>query len=790
MTKSSKNYNLTPFDYRKVLEIVMRYCVSDCSKKKLVEIRPTSSKQDLKVIFSRLRELTFLIENGMHPNLYKINDTIGMVEKAGIKNNYLTAPEISLIRENIISFVSLKKQFSAVADDARNLMRMLKVVRVPFQVKEKIDIVIDEQSNIREDATEKLEDIIKKIRESRGIIEKILESYLNSPDTGKYIQDKHITIKDDRYVIPVKQNFKGRIPGIIHAQSGTGETIFLEPFSITARNNEMKLLQKERDEEIRKILISLTGEIGKHGHELNLIQDILSDMDILLAKYKFMDEYKCSLPLFSDQREIIINGARHPLIRGAAVPIDFEIERSITGVVITGPNTGGKTVSLKTIGLFVLLAQSGFPVPAYEMRSFLFDAVFADIGDEGSIEQSLSTFSGHIKNIKAIIENAGETSLVLIDELGAGTDPVEGGAIGTAILDFLIHRNIPVVVTTHFSIVKMYALSSEKVRVASVQFNPVTCRPTYKLVMGIPGRSNALEIAEQLGLKKEIIDKTSKFIGEKDRSIDAIFKNLGLMEIKLSKKEGEIVREAARVKELKELYDSKLEELREKERFLRIDYRKELSSLLSEYSRRLERSVSKIKKEGASKESIKSARDEIGMIRRDFSEFEKEIEIQDDSVDDEALDKKDFKVGDSVLIDSDFGNKIKGRIKEISENKITVQAGLFKVTVDTGSVVRDRNKAGRTASGWNYEISGPDSTGYECDLRGLRYDEAKNELLKFLDKAVLKNLQTFSVIHGTGTGVLRQMVWETLGNHSFVDHFDHALPEQGGFGCTIVTLKV
>ncbi|MCK5569619.1 MAG: hypothetical protein KAJ15_07870, partial [Spirochaetes bacterium] len=242
MTKSSTNYDLTPFDYRKVLEIVMRYCVSDSSKKKLVEIRPTGSRQDLKVIFSRLRELTFLIENGLHPNLYKINDTIGMVEKAGIKNNYLTAPEISLIRENIMSFVSLKKQFSAVADDARNLMRMLKVVRVPFQVKEKIDIVLDEQSNIREDATEKLEDIIKKIRESRGIIEKILESYLNSPDTGKYIQDKHITIKDDRYVIPVKQNFKGRIPGIIHAQSGTGETIFLEPFSITVRNNEMKLL--------------------------------------------------------------------------------------------------------------------------------------------------------------------------------------------------------------------------------------------------------------------------------------------------------------------------------------------------------------------------------------------------------------------------------------------------------------------------------------------------------------------------------------------------------------------
>lgn len=790
MTATYTNYNLTPFDYLKILEIVTRYCVADCSRERLLEIRPTGSRRDLEVIFSRLGELRFLIENGLYPALNKINDIKGMVEKAGIKNNYLTASEIFLIRENIISFVSLKKQFSTAAGDARNIAQVLKAVRVPFLVKEKIDKVIDEQSNIREDATEKLADIIQNIRESRRIIEKILDGYLNSPDTGKYIQDKHITFKDDRYVIPVKQNFKGRIPGIIHAQSGTGETVFLEPFSITAKNNEMKLLQKERDREIRQILISLTEEIGKHGHELNLIQDILSDIDILLAKYKFMEEYKCSVPRFSDQREIILRGARHPLIRGEAVPIDFEVERTITGVVITGPNTGGKTVSLKTIGLFVLLAQSGFPVPADEMRFLPFDAVFADIGDEGSIEQSLSTFSGHIKNIKEIIEDAGETSLVLIDELGAGTDPVEGGAIGTAILDFLIQRNIPVVVTTHFSIVKMYALSNEKVRVASVQFNPDTCRPTYKLVMGIPGRSNALEIAEQLGLKKEIIDKTSKFIGEKDRAIDAIFKNLGLMEIKLSKKEGEIVRESARLKELKTLYESKLEELREKERFFRTDYNKELSNLLSEYSKRLESSVSEIRKENASKESIKSARDEIGMIKRDFSEFEKEIAIQNDMVEDEALKEIDFKVGDSVLIDSDFGSRIKGRINEISENKITVQAGLLKVTVDTGSVIRDKNKAGGATSKWNYEISGRDGKGYECDLRGLRYDEAKNELLKFLDNAVLKNLNTFSIIHGTGTGVLRQMVWETLGNHSSVDHFDHALPEHGGFGCTIVILKV
>ncbi|KKL61742.1 hypothetical protein LCGC14_2192250, partial [marine sediment metagenome] len=476
-------YDLDAFDYNKVLDIVAQNCVSEVSMKRMSDTEPSCTGKDLDEMYSKLAEVKKAIENGLLPVLKKIHDTRPLVERAKIKNNHLSVKEIGFISENIVYFGTQKKLFSD--GEAATLFRVIKKVRVPHIVTEKIDSAIDKKKTVRDDATPELFELNRKLKETRREIEKTMEGYLTSPETGRFIRDKHVTIKDDRYVIPIKHNFKGRIPGIIHAQSGSGETLFLEPFSITEKNNEIKLLQKQKENEIRKILIAVTETIGKNAGELNHILDVLVEIDVILAKHLFMKEYRCCIPQFSADRQIVLRGARHPLLKEDVVPVDFEMKSPISGVVITGPNTGGKSVSLKTIGLFVMLAQSGFPVPADEMVTFLFDSVFADIGDEGSIEQSLSTFSGHIKNIREIVDGADKNSLVLIDELGAGTDPVEGGAIGTAILDYLVSRSIPVVVTTHFSIVKMYALTSERITVASVQFNPATCRPTYKLVMGI-----------------------------------------------------------------------------------------------------------------------------------------------------------------------------------------------------------------------------------------------------------------------------------------------------------------
>ena len=784
-------YNLEAFDYQKVIKIVSRYCVSEVSRKKMSETKPVCSIGDLDPIYVKLMEVKKAIENGFLPDLKRIYDTRPLVVRAGIKNNHLSVQEIVYVRENIVSFELQKKLFSSA--EVHELFGVIKEVRVPHKVKEKIDRAIDKRKNIRDDASPELSDITWKIRETRREIERIMEGYLNSPETGKYIQDKHITIKDDRYVIPLKHNFKGRIPGIIHAQSGSGETLFLEPFSVTDKNNQIKLLQKQREKEIRRILVAVTETIGKHAEELDHMLDVLVEIDIILAKHRFMKEKKCCIPQFSQKQEIILRGARHPLLKGEAVPIDFELKTPVSGIVITGPNTGGKTVSLKTIGLSVLLALSGIPVPADEMVSYMFDSVFADIGDEGSIEQSLSTFSGHIKNIREIVNGSKNTSLVLIDELGAGTDPVEGGAIGTAILDYLVSNGIPVVVTTHFSIVKMYALNNERIRVASVQFNSATCRPTYKLIMGIPGRSNALEIAGQLGLKREILDRTLEFLSEKDRSFDAIFKNLGAMELKLSEKLKVLKEKAGKMEKIKAEYESKLENLLEKERFINTEYGREFTNLISEFSSRLENSVRVIKKESASKESIKQAKDEIEKIKRDFKDYTRTRRIKEDHIGREGMpdraERMPLREGDYVIIDTDYGSNVRGRITKIDDDRVTVQAGLLSVTVDSKSVVRDTEKNREAVSGWDFELTARDGGGYECDIRGKRYEEAKIDLQKFLDEAILKNADTLSIIHGTGTGALRGLVQETLKNCSFVEHFEYALPEQGGFGCTIVTFK-
>jgi len=517
-----------------------------------------------------------------------------------------------------------------------------------------------------------------------------------------------------------------------------------------------------------------------------LIQETLSDMDILCAKSEWMDELGCSVPEFSEHREIVLEDARHPLIKGDVVPIDLILENEMTGMVITGPNTGGKTVCLKTVGLFVILAQAGFPVPARRMKTFCFDSVFSDIGDEQSIEQSLSTFSGHIEHIKEIVEKAGEKSLVLLDELGAGTDPVEGGAIGTSILDYLVSRNILTVVTTHFSVIKMYALNSDKVGVASVEFDPETCSPTFRLILGIPGRSNALEIARHLGLKREILERTREYLSKDQKSFDAIFRNLSLMELRMSKKEQELDTQRKTLNGLVDTYESKLKELQEKERHIRTHYRHELSALLMRYSKELEGRIRDIRSANASKEAIKNARHEKKRVEKEFEEFEKRAAI--DAV--HSMEQKsDVAEGEIVFVDTEYGKRVKGRVIEANGDQITVQAGVMRLKVTKEQVISSAQETPSAYRMWDFESSGDTTAVKECDIRGKHYEEAMEEVEKFIDSAILHNADVVTIIHGLGSGALRQGVWEILRQNTHVDHYEYAHPDHGGFGCTVVRLK-
>ena len=760
--------------------------MSDYSKKKLYTIRPTDSKQTIQSRFDELKELSAVIQEGVYPHIHDVHDTTDLLEKARIRNSFLSPAEFLLIRENILNISELKHQLFPFFPQTPLLAAMVGEVRIPHHLREEIDSAIDEHGAIREDATSKLLEITERIKKVRQNIEQLLQGYLTSPETRRFFQERQITLKDDRYVIPIKQNYKGRIPGIVHAESGSGETLFIEPFSTVSKNNELKILGKEKEKEIKNLLLSLTRRVGESAYALSLIADVLSDFDILLAKQRFLTDYSCSIPELCNGRFIDLKGARHPLIRGNVVPIDFTVGIGSVGVIITGPNTGGKTVALKTVGLFVLLSHSGFPVPAESMRTSLFHSIFVDIGDEQSIQQSLSTFSAHIKHIREIIEHADHRSLVLIDELGAGTDPVEGGAIGKAILDYFIRNNILHVVSTHFSSIKMYALDRNDLEVASVQFDSETCKPMYKLVMGIPGRSNAVEVAQQLGLKQEIIEKTKQFLSDKEKAFDTLFKNLETTELQLSKKKENVEQEEKRLQELTEKHTEELERLREKERFMAADYRREMALLIQGYRKKLEETIREVRSKSASKSCIKAAKKNIDSVEDDFLSRQEEVSIKAPPVKKVVYEPQK---GDSVIVEGELGKRIRGSVEEINQDKVTVRAGLLRFSVDRASVYPDKMPEERAEDRWDYEPSEREESVYECDIRGKRLEEALKEVTKFLDNAVLRNMETVSIIHGLGTGALREGVWNLLKNYEYVEHFDYTRPEQGGFGCTIVKLK-
>jgi len=778
-------------EYDKIKNIIKVYCNSDISKTRLEKIQPESSIEKTERGFQELEELIKITGEGFDPVLPVLNPLDDYIRRATPSGSCLAPEELVQIKENLENHILLKKRLSPYSIIAPLLMERIRTVPSLSDLKEAIENCIDEHGKVREDASKNLKEIIDEIKGIKKSIENILEGYFENPGTSRYIQERHITLKEDRYVIPVKQNFKGQIPGVIHAYSGSGETVFLEPFSITEKNNRIKILEKEKEREIRKILSSLTLRVRKYREQLKQIQESLIRMDILQAKYRFYISFKCTVPRFTSARQIEIKNARHPLIKGDVVPVDVILRQSINGIVITGPNTGGKTVSLKTVGLFLLMARSSLPVPAESMDTYFFDPVFADIGDESSIEQSLSTFSAHIKNIRQIVENANKRSLVLIDELGAGTDPVEGGAIGAAVLDYLLEKDVCFIVTTHFSIIKSYAIKTKSIDVASVQFDHETLKPLYRLAIGIPGRSHAMEIAGQLGLNEKVLKKTRFFLGEKEQEIDSIVKNLGSMELKLSRMMDQVKKEKEELESLKLNYTQRLEELEGKEEYIRKRYRRELHVLLEEYRKRLEARIKEVRVKMGSKDSIKKARYEAEKVEKEFSTLEEKQGVEKHSLNVSAHGK--VHQGDQVLIHDDYGTKVEGVVIYTDNQKVTVRAGRLKITVPCERVYSIKKENEKPVSNWQFEgepsgLNDKKSIS-ACDLRGMRYERAMNELKRFMDSAVLNSLNIVSVIHGLGTGALRQGVWDFLSRQNYIETYHYALPENGGFGCTVVKLK-
>lgn len=663
------------------------------------------------------------------------------------------------------------------------------------QVANEINRCILAEDEIADDASPRL----KSIRRSMLQTNEKVHSQLNSMLAGAYrtyLQDAVITMRNNRYCIPIKAEYKGQVNGMIHDQSATGSTYFIEPAAVVELNNKIRELELEEKEEIGVILASLSAMAAEHTEELSANQKLMTELDFIFAKAKLAMDMNATTPIFNTDHYINIRKGRHPLLdRKKVVPIDINLGKDFDLLIITGPNTGGKTVSLKTVGLFTLMGQAGLHIPALDRSELsIFNEVYADIGDEQSIEQSLSTFSSHMKSIVHILKHADADSLCLFDELGAGTDPTEGAALAIAILNYLHDRGIRTMATTHYSELKIYALSTSFVENACCEFSVETLQPTYRLLIGIPGKSNAFAISSKLGLSDEIINAAREQIGNEDKSFEDVISDLEQSRITIEKEQREIAEYKDRIRTLQEQLQQKNEKLDQaKDRILR-EANEKAKEILQEAKDVADETIRDFNKAGAGTD-IRELEKKRQKVRDKINEKNERLSLGANKKQPEkkTLDPKKLKKGDTVKIVS-MG--LKGTVSTLPDAKgaLFVQCGIMRtqtnvrdlVLVDEATVTTPTLQ--RTGAG-KIKMSKTLSVSTEINLLGKTVDEALPALDKYLDDAYLAHLPSVRVVHGKGTGALRSAVHNHLKRLKYVKEFRLGEYGEGDAGVTIVTFK-
>ena len=663
------------------------------------------------------------------------------------------------------------------------------------QVANEINRCILAEDEIADDASPKL----KSIRRSMLQTNEKVHSQLNSMLAGAYrtyLQDAVITMRNNRYCIPIKAEYKGQVNGMIHDQSATGSTYFIEPAAVVELNNKIRELELEEKEEIGVILASLSAMAGEHTEELSANQKLMTELDFIFAKAKLAMDMNATTPIFNTDHYINIRKGRHPLLdRKKVVPIDINLGKDFDLLIITGPNTGGKTVSLKTVGLFTLMGQAGLHIPALDRSELsIFSEVYADIGDEQSIEQSLSTFSSHMKSIVHILKHADADSLCLFDELGAGTDPTEGAALAIAILNYLHDRGIRTMATTHYSELKIYALSTSFVENACCEFSVETLQPTYRLLIGIPGKSNAFAISSKLGLSDEIINAAREQIGNEDKSFEDVISDLEQSRITIEKEQREIAEYKERIRTLQEQLQQKNEKLDQaKDRILR-EANEKAKEILQEAKDVADETIRDFNKAGAGTD-IRELEKKRQKVRDKINEKNERLSLGANKKQPEkkTLDPKKLKKGDTVKIVS-MG--LKGTVSTLPDAKgaLFVQCGIMRtqtnvrdlVLIDEATVTTPTVQ--RTGAG-KIKMSKTLSVSTEINLLGKTVDEALPALDKYLDDAYLAHLPSVRVVHGKGTGAIRSAIHNHLKRLKYVREFRLGEYGEGDAGVTIVTFK-
>ncbi len=638
---------------------------------------------------------------------------------------------------------------------------------------------------------------LKRIRRSMAITNDRIHSQLNSMINGSlrtYLQDAVVTIRDNRYCVPVKSEYKGQVPGMVHDQSSTGSTFFIEPAAIVNLNNELKELSIKEQEEIEAVLASLSALAASQTEALAENQKSMTMLDFIFAKASLAMEQNATMPLFNTEHQIRIRKGRHPLIdKKAVVPVDIILGIDFDLLIITGPNTGGKTVALKTVGLLTLMGQAGLHIPALDRSELsVFREVYADIGDEQSIEQSLSTFSSHMTSIVSILQDADADSLCLFDELGAGTDPTEGAALAISVLDYLHNRGIRTMATTHYSELKVYALSTPFVENACCEFNVETLRPTYRLLIGIPGKSNAFAISSRLGLPDHIIEDARRHITQDKESFEDLLANLESSRLTIEKEQAEIEAYKREVQALKERLEFKQEKIdQSRDRIIR-EANEEAREILQSAKQLADETIRTFQKAGASS-SIKDLEQSRRRVHEKISEKNEKLALKNEKPTHKTLKPNQIRLGDSVKVVS-MG--LKGSVSSLPDKngKLFVQCGIIRSQVSLSDLVLleeetvKTEKMQRSSSG-KLKMSKSYSVSTEINLLGKTVDEALSELDKYLDDACLAHLPSVRIVHGKGTGALRKAVQGYLRKNRVIKSFRLGEFGEGDAGVTIAEFR-
>lgn len=788
------NKSLSTLEYNKIISRLVSFACSDGAKQILHKLEPMTDIDKINTALDYTNDaLTRVYQKGS-VDFSRIKDIRGSIArlKVGSSLNALELLNISMLLE---CAAHIKGYYEQRADSIQPLIDMLDPVTLLNNTIKKCIISEDE---ISDDASANLRSIRRQKNIAADRIHTELNKILNSPSTRTYLQDYVITTRQGRFCLPVKAEYKSLMPGMVHDQSSTGSTVFIEPAAVVKLNNDIRELELKEQAEIEVILADLSAKAAEYTDSLLSDYEILTNLDCIFAKALLSRHFNCSRPVMNNKGIVNIKKGRHPLIEPhTVVPIDIYLGTDFNLLIITGPNTGGKTVSLKTVGLLTLMAQAGLNIPALEHSDIaVFDNIFADIGDEQSIEQSLSTFSSHMTNTVDILKKADSNSLILFDEIGAGTDPTEGAALAIAILDSLHRRNITTMATTHYSEIKMYALTTDGVENACCEFDVQSLRPTYRLLIGVPGKSNAFAISKKLGLSDNIINDASRRLDSEDIKFEDLVTDLEQSRVTIEREREELNEYKAQIAQLKSELTKKTERLDERTDNIIRKANEEAARILKDAKEYADKTINAMNKHGMTVKELEKHR---SAIREKMNKRQEKLKIEpaNNISEHKAHDISEFKVGMHVKV---LTMNVIGTISQIHKNKnqVTVLVGSLSTKMDIKNlaILKGYKDPAETSSkpkgaggSGKIKMSKSSSVSSEINLLGYTVDEAIAVLDKYLDDAYIARIPQVRIVHGKGTGALRSGITSYLHGVPYIKEFRLGQIGEGAEGVTIVTFK-